>query len=657
MKRLFSLSLAIAFACLLNAGEEATIVTIDNKEFKSDEFLRIYNKNNNLPGDSEKKSIDEYLDLFVNYKLKVIEAENQGYDTASSFKQEFTKYQKQLAKPYLENKELTEELIKESFERYQYEVNASHILIQIKNSSSAQDTLDAWNKIKSIQARLAAGEPFGEIAAAESDDPSAKSNNGDLGWFGAFRMVYPFESAAFSTPVGEISAPVKTRFGYHLVKVNDKRPNRGEVRPAHIFVQIPQGASDFELEAAQNKINKAYNELQNDGDWNDIVMNYSEHEATKSNGGDFGWMSTGSVVEQFLDSCFAIENGTFSEPFRTQYGFHIVKTLDKRGAKSFTEVEEELKNKINRDSDRKEHLNALTQNDLEQKYGVGKFQENVDELKKYVSDEAHDGAWNADTVQQLNKPVLKIGKTQFSQYDFAKFLATKEPASKEITINDFVNTEFDAFIKQEVFNYQEAQLVVEYPDYAHLVQEYYDGILLFNISNDLVWEKATKDSTGLEAFYKNLDTKYEWKQRLYVTKYSYSDSGLTQKILPIAKKQAKKKMTKYDVMELVCPEDTLKSCLSNLREYKIEAGDKAWADSLTWKKGSYLETVDGDNTVLYYVNAILKPGYKTLKDARGIYIADYQTYLEKQWIAELREKYTIEVNQEALTKLKEKEQN
>ncbi len=653
MKKYLSiLTVFISFQISFCQDNPQTLMTIDGREISKDEFLRIYNKNKDIAEDQQ-KSVDEYIDLFINYKLKVIEAENLGYDTMSSFLNEMNKYTKQLTDPYLENEEVLDSLVVEVYNRSLEEVNASHILFKISHDGLPKDSFRIYNRLMKIRERLVSGESFHDVVDDESRNPDNKIGS-DLGWFTAFRMVYPFEEAAYNTPVGEVTMPVKTDFGYHLIKVNDRRKNRGEVNASHIMTTLPKESTELEKEAAKQKIEKAYAELQQGTDWNEVAIKYSEHRGTASRGGSLGWLSSVNAPEIILDSCFAIDSGTFSQPFLSKYGYHIVKVTAYKPLPSFEDVKEDYKRKLRNTSDVKRISEKQVLDKIKSKHGFEFIEENIDTLYSIVDTSIIEKNWDPELAKDLNEPVFRIGDRVYNQYEIAKHLTTVRRGIRVLPLDQWIRKTITNFANEEVLNYERDLLPSMHSDLKYLLEEYHDGILLFNLTEDIVWQKAIEDSLGLKKFYNELPEKYSWEERISISKYTYADSSLIQALLKTAKVKAKKNLSAEQISFQICPQDSV-PCLKVV-EMKYEKGDNAVADSLTWKKGSYLTSRNKDKHVLYYVDAILPAQTKQLNDARGLYTADYQSFLEKQWIEELRNKYTIKIDEEILNDIKSQEQ-
>lgn len=653
MRKVFSLLIAtLAFQFSFCQSDSPTLLTINNHKVSKAEFLRIYEKNSNIATE-EKKSIDEYLQLFINYKLKVIEAENLGYDTAKSFITEMAGYRDQLAKPYLTDTTVIDSLVKVYYNWSHYELNVSHIMVKVGLTAPPADTLKAYKRIMAIKDSLDSGIPFKKVAYDNSDDPGSKAHDGELGWFSVFRMIYPFEQAAFNTPVGHITGPVRTIYGYHMLKVNGKRKKSEPMNVSHIMVILPPHASDAKVKAAKEKIDKAYDELQHGAKWNDVVKKYSEHKASVNRGGNLGWVTDENTSENFFEHCAAMDSGKYSKPFRSRFGYHIVKVIGYKPLPSFNAVKKEFAKKLSAIQQVLNLSQDKTLSRIKKEYGFSYHEGNVKPVLALVDSSAYQGKWNPEKAKDMKAPVLQIGNKTYTQYDLAKYIA-KHRFEK---INNTFTTNLDRNVKNFrincIMSYGKEQLPSKYPDYKNLLEEYHDGILLFNLTEDKVWKKAVQDSAGLQKFYDQMTNKYKWKERVKLSKYTYSDSTLTAELLKLAKKRSKTGASGKDLSLKLCPKDTV-PCL-NVKEVTFEKGENAIADSITWKKGAYWSTKNKGKNVLYYVDDLLPVQIKKLNEARGLYTADYQTYLEKKWVDSLRKKYDIKVNQDVLQQIKKEQ--
>ena len=497
-----------------------TLLTIGNEEVSVDDFLSIYNKNRAVGEELDPKTLDEYVDLFVNFKLKVKEAEALGMDTVPSFVKELAGYRKQLANPYLVDNEAGDKLVSEAYERLKYEVKASHILITVEAGASSVDTLKAYNKISKLRDEILQGADFAAYAKQYSQDPSAKENNGNLGYFSAMYMVYPFENAAYSTKIGEVSEIVRTRFGYHILKVSDKRPSRGEIKTAHIMVKYPNGTdknSPQELAIAKQKIDEIYAKLVTENaNFEEMAKQYSDDKNNSSKGGALPWFGTNRMVESFENAAFSIENfGDITHPIATPYGWHIIKLLDKKGLGSFEEEKEELKKKIEKDSRAQVKRTSLV-NKLKKEYNYKENKSAVNEFKKIVNSDFIAGKWSLeDNSRNLSKTIITIDDVAYLQVDFAAYLMKYVRKMKsKIQTATLVDEAFSSWSEDRVIAYENRNLENKYNEFRLLMQEYRDGILLYELTDKKIWSKAVKDTTGLKAFYETHKKNYMWDTRV-----------------------------------------------------------------------------------------------------------------------------------------------
>jgi peptidyl-prolyl cis-trans isomerase SurA len=654
-KNLFILMSFIALQFVCNLTNAQTLMTIGDKDITKDEFLRIYNKNRGIEAESD-RSIDDYLQLFINYKLKVIEAENLGYDTLSSFIKEMNGYKFQLSNPYLDNNDLLDFYVKESYERLQEEINASHILCMVNFDAFPQDSTKAYNKAMEYRKRIIAGEPFEEVANSTIDKKTAKNDGGKLGWFTANKMVYPFESACYNLKVGEVSMPVKSQYGYHIIKINGRRKNPGELAVSHITILYPENGTELDKQAARQKIDKAYAELKAGKPWKAVVENYSEHERTRKKGGNLGWIKQGMAPEIFADTLYKLKPGEFSNPFKTEGAFHIVKLDSIKPIAPFDSIKASLTKKVKLSNDFIKLSKEKQTEKIIKEYGFKKYFENIKPLYTLVDSGMYKGRWDYTKARDMKDPVFTIGDTTFNQFDFARFINEKRMYNRGVPLNVSVDTRFNEFVDAKSLEYAIKQLPSKYPELKYLLDEYHDGILLFNLTEEKVWKKAIDDTAGLNNFYNQLSQKYSWGERVRISKYIYSDSTIINTLLKVAKKNAKKGSSGQGLSAQICPNDSI-PCVT-VTELKYEKGDNAIVDSIAWKTGAYLQTKDKNNFVLFFVDEILPQQIKKLEDSRGLYTADYQNYLEKKWIDELRAKYSVKINSDVLENIKkEKSKN
>lgn len=616
------------------------------------EFERIYSKNNTSKEQPDEKSIREYLDLYVNFKLKVKEAKVNGLDTLSSFRQELSGYRKQLAQPYLVDKKVTDQLVKEAYERMRQEVNASHILITCDENALPKDTVAAYNKAMDIRKQLLKGDSFDSLAVKYSNDPSAARNYGNLGWFTAFQMIYAFESGAYQTEIGKISMPIRTRFGYHIIKVIGRRPARGEVKAAHIMIKFQPGLTADQENESKAKIDEVYAKLKGGAKFEDLVKEYSQDESSLRNNGEMNWItSSGNFPAEFKDAAFALKNnGDYSEPVKTAYGWHIIKRIDRKPMPELKEVEETIKTKINRDSRSEINKQAV----VERIKKENNFKENpaaLREIMKSADSTLLQGKWEMAKAKNLNKPLFTVTGKTFTQQDFAQYMSDYQTASKATSSDVAVQSMYKDFITFKMIEFEEAGLDKKYEDFRNLMQEYHDGILLFDLTDKKVWSKAVNDTIGLQAYYDKNKTRFMYKDRYVVNTYTCVDektAKAVQKMVSSFKsdEEIKTKMNKKNPKAV------------EITTRKVETGEDKLLDEVCKASGSAPSKCSrviipdaNSKTTFQVLMEVIAPQPKDLKDVKGLITAEYQNQLEKDWLAELKAKYPVQINQDTVNNL------
>lgn len=646
---LFAIGLMLTVTTTVNAQQEdPVLMTIDNKEITKSEFLQIFLKNNDDPK-YDKATLDNYMTLFKDFQLKVAEAEALGYDTIPRLVRELSGYQKQLAQPFLTDAEMNKTLIKQAYERMKNEVRASHILIRLGDNASPEDTLKAYNKIMEIRKKALNGGDFNKLAQTNSEDPSAKTNNGDLGFFTAFQMVYPFEEAAYTHKVGEISMPIRTRFGYHILKVTDKRPARGMMTAAHIMIAANQEkATKEDIERAKMKANELYKKLQEGADFGELTKKFSDDPSSAQKDGllpNFGTGTKMRMVPEFEDAAFALKNnGDFSKPVQTQYGFHIIKRIDLTPLKSFEELKSEIEDKVSRDK-RSEITRSSYINKLKKAYNFKNESEGkLAWFEKNLDSSVYFGKYNTTKIQKTVTLFELAGKT-YTNKDFIEYINQNARYSRRYPLNEIASNLHPTWIDDAVIEYEKTQLPKKHPEYKALMQEYHDGILLYEIMSDKVWNKAIKDTVGLEKFYEANKANYMWNDRYDAVVYEVISEDLAKQVYKLAKKG---KISSDSIRSIINQESELNL---RIRSEKFEVSKTPYLkDRQLDEKVNKVYPFDGK----YYVidlKEIIPASYKKLSEAKGLITSDYQAYLEDQWLKELREKHTIKINNDILYSL------
>ena len=651
MKKIVFLLALIISGITSAQDKERNLLYVDNQGISVDDFLSIYNKNRDVGEALDPKTLDEYLDLFVNFKLKVREAESLGMDTIPSFIKELGGYRSQLATPYLVDNETGDRLIKEAYNRMKQEIKASHILISVAPDASPKDSLEAFQKIKNIRNEIISGASFDQVAKSESQDPSAKENAGDLGYFSALYMVYSFENAAYNTKVGDLSEIIRTRFGYHIIKVTGKRSSRGELKTAHIMVKFPKPSgqnSQKDISVSKVKANEIYEKITQEGaDFSEMAKQYSDDKNNASNGGELPWFGSNRMVESYENASFAIQNkGEITAPVQTPYGWHIIKLIDRKGLGTFEDEKDAIKAKVEKDSRSQMKRTSLV-NRLKNEYNYSTNFKAIQYFKSIPSADYISGKWTYNEHEkELSGTIMTLDGIDYSQLVFAIFLTKTARKSKpEIQVSVLVDEAFSSWSENIVIEYENSLLESKYNEFRLLMQEYRDGILLYELTDEKIWSKAIKDTTGLKQFYESNKNNFMWDTRV--------KAKIINCLNPTIASKVKSKISKGQDIQKIQSKINKNSPLNiNIEEGVFLKGDNFFVDQVEWKKGLSDFIIDKDNIKLVLIQSILQPIPKLLSEAKGLITSKYQDFLEDKWLIDLRNKYEVELDNELWTLLK-----
>lgn len=639
-----------------NSLDNKTLVTIGNEDITVGEFMHIYTKNNTQTGVQEPSSIEDYLNLFINFKLKVREATDMQLDTNSEFKKELAGYREQLAKPYFVDESVNDALLQEAYNRKLRDIRASHILLMVDENAKPEDTLEAYNEIVQIREEIIAGKDFGEAAIEYSEDPSArdreeipgkqryrKGNRGDLGYFTVFNMVYPFENAAYNTPIGQVSQPIRTKFGYHLVMVSDNKDALGTAQVAHIFASLNAGtATDEEIIAKKEKIDNIYLKIQEGMPFEDAVTQYSEDKGSARNGGKLSAFTCNRVVPEFVLAAESLEIDGVSEPVQTLYGYHIIKLISRETPGTFDEESEKLKERLKKD-DRSHKSEEVVLQRIKDDNNLKIYDKNKLAVISQIDTSVLVGTFKADSFAAYLKPVMKIGKDKLSQFDFAKYVEENHRKQQNLDKDVYLENMFTTFVNENCLAYEDKHLEEHFPDFKALMREYHDGILLFNLTDEKVWTKAVKDTLGLENYFNEHNDNYLWNERVDATIYQIKKEEDREKVKALIVEYE----SDGDIAQQL-DKDSIQSV--KIIPGKFEKGDNQYIDKVEWVSGNIQETSsDVENLItIVKIKEVLSPQPKQFNEARGLATADYQGYLEEQWIKQLKETYPVVINEEIL---------
>jgi len=624
IKKVMILSVLFISTLVNGQDQNKVLFSLDGKDVYNAEFIRVFEKNRDIVVEEEHKDFDDYFDLFVDFKLKLEQARDMHLDTASTYTAELEKYREQLVQPYLQNPEAIELLVKEAYYRTVNEVSASHILILLEADAPAADTIKAYDRIMEARKEFLAGAKFDSIAKLYSDDPSVQMNNGDLGYFSAFAMVYEFENAAYSTKIGEVSMPFRTQFGYHIVKVNDIRKSPGEVQVAHIMVKNDSANTLL----AKDKIDDIYMKLLQGDDFATIAREHSDDLSSAQKGGTLPKFGTGRMIKPFEDVAFSLDKeGDFSQPFESSYGWHILKLLEKYPIPSYVDLHSQLESKVKNGS-----RSGYVERSLAQKIALNyKVIEHKDILQLNA---------NFSDFENSFDTILVVENKSFTSHNLYEYGKEIKKKSKELIFEDFKNA--------MIIDYYKDHLEETNKEFALTYKEYRDGLLLFELLQKVIWERSEKDSLGLNQFFEENRASYKWKKR--------ADLG----IASCTKKEKAEIVKKYMIEGL--QNDSIKALVNEgatihvlFSKGKLEEGSSKLPKTYQFELGvSKIFEEEKNNFTIIKVDSIFEPQLKELKDTRGEVMNDYQNYLEAEWVKELRKTYKIKVNNKNYKELKQR---
>lgn len=625
--------------------KDEVLLKVDGEPVMTSEFLRVYNKNLDLVKDESQKDVDGYLKLFTEYQLKLKEAKRLKLNEDTKYQREFLRYKKQLTKNYLSENKVTDALVKEAYERNSYDINASHVLVRL--DGNAKDTIDAYNQVLKLRERVLQ-EGFDAVKADVHNGKTIFLE--DLGYFSAFKMVYDFETAAFNTPKGEISMPFRTQFGYHVVKVNDKRKSRGTITAAHIMIALQQKDTLLDPE---ERINDIYKKLRQGEKFESLAKQFSDDKSSARNGGKLSAFKSGQLSSTiFEDQAFALKNdGDISQPFKSEYGWHIVKRIELQPIQSFEELKPSIESKVKRDS-RSQLINEAMVDALKKRYQISYNPEAKEYFTSLLDGNYFTRSWRLPEDFENDKTVFTIGNQSFSYAEFGRHLmsAQRNYANKKGDFSVVVDKEFEKFFEKSILQYREDNLESENEDFANILKEYRDGLLLFDLMEKEIWNKASKDSVGLQEYYQKHKDKYQWSDRIDVVIATSADENFAKK----ASKMMKKDKSEEDIRKAL---DTQGKKNIIFTKGIFNTNDPKLPENLKIEQG--VSEIYSHNDAFHVINikAVLPAGHKTLEEAKGNVINDYQNEIEANWIDSLYKRFKVEVNEKALERVKAKINN
>lgn len=620
-----------------NLSDSLVFSINENKVYQS-EFINQYKKNSQSNFEDDSLSPEDYAEMYLHFKLKVAAAKEEGLDTLPEFLKEFERYRKQLADKYISNGKVTEQLVQETYYRMTNEINASHILISLKPNATPDDTLKAYNTAIDILKKIETGASFADLAIKYSNDPSANINQGDLGWFKAYKMVYPFESAAYNLEIDEVSHPVRTQFGYHLIKKNDQRPSRGKLKVAHIMKDLKSKDSTYN---AESEIQKLYQKLQNGEKFEDLAKQFSDHKPTASKGGILSPFSVGQLnSSKFENIAFTLDtNNPLSKPFKTKFGWHIVKYIDETPVKPLDEIKSEIIRKI-KTSDRSKKLIENIKKDLTNQYEVVTNYEILSTLEDRLNDSILKYKWryNQD-IEDDNQWILKIEDKRYTLKAFLEYIEKQQRSFKSSTINEKINDAIDKFTYAKLIAVHNRNLENVSPEFASEIKTYFEGLLLFEVMEQKIWNPVKEDTLGQKEYYKNHQSNFVSSVKINAVMASSSSKKDAKKI----KKTIQNKP--INVLRKEFPDSIFKT-LNN-----ISINDPILPENFKLKANKVKLYHYNSQYTCLDIKEVIPSRVLQFNEVRGKVISELQKEKEKKWIAQLKQKYDIKVNHRLIKSL------
>lgn len=638
--------LGCAVTLVLSGQNDPVLFSVEELEVPVSEFTYIYEKNNRDDADYSRSSLEEYLDLYIKFKLKVKRALDLQLDTIEALQNELAGYRKQLAKSYMTDKEVTEKLAREAYDRMQTDLHISHILVRVDPEAGKQEEMRALTRAQDLYQRLQEGAVFAELARKFSDDKSSAQAGGDLGYITAMlpNGFYAMESAAYALEPGEISEPVRSPLGYHILNLHGTRPARGQVEAAHILVRVKADGSNEE--AAEEKVEAIYKSLLAGRDFEELARSLSDDERTSKRGGYIGKFGINTYESAFEDAVFAMEEeGEFSKPVRTRVGWHIIKLIDKVELGSFEEERRKLEAQLAR-TERMDIARKAMIDTIKAKSGYAMDTAVLRILLNSLDETFLTFSWEIPDLEEQTLISFENG-TSVSNIDFAQFLQSntrkRMRAQHRQTPEEVARSLYEEYVDEQCLDYAEQTLSERYPEFAALMREYEEGIMLFEVTKMKVWDRANNDTAGLVAFHEMHREDYMWPERAEVVHYTVRSES------PKIAQKARKLTIRKSPEEIV--EKLRRKAEVTFQRKKYTRQDLE-ARGLHWAEGWYsdIET-EGAESTFAYIADIIPATPRKLSEARGYVIADYQDQLEKEWVSNLRRKYRVEVNEEVFKSL------
>jgi len=639
-----ALALFISFNVQAQTAPDPVLFTVNGQPVTKEEFLYVYKKNNpDKQNDYSKESLEEYLDLYINFKLKVTEARAEKIDTTEKVREELQKYGDQLIKSNFD-KEVLEQAAQKMYAQMQAERLVYHIMLTPDPKEMGKDSTMLMAKLEEIRQRALKGEDFGKLAKEFSVDKSFPDNPGMIGWVIAGQINdKAVEDGIFQTPIGGISPVIRSKYGYHVLRIATERPSQGTVTVSHILIKTPKDATPADIAKGKAKIDSIAALIKSDAaTFEEMAAKFSEDKGTAGKEGRLEPFTTGKMTHNFQEAAFALKNvGDISAPIQTSYGWHLIRLIDKQPLGSYADMKDDLKGRIERSPEY-----AVLRQEFIQKaktaYGFTEFADAKKEMLGILDSGFVKNTWSMHQAKGMEKPVFTIGTRAYSQLELASYLDINQRITRDKNIEEKYNKLYNQAVEQTIIEYDLSQRNV---DFRRLLQEYRDGLPLFAMLERKIWSRGSTDTAGLRSYYDVHKTEYMWDERLDATTYTCKDAKTAKSVRKLAGKKTSDKdiLTKFNKDSVI---------LVSVRSGLYMPGQDSNIDKLNKQPGIGEDILNADGSITFVrLNKIVPPTPKTLEEARGYVISAYQDQLEKEWISELHNKYPVVINKEVFNSM------
>lgn len=687
MKKQLIIGLTIALsACgaLKAQSNDPVVMEFAGQKITKSEFVKSFKQANNINPEAaptactyeKRKALQEYVDLYANFRLRLYDAYAKKYDTATDLRNEYRKYRHEMALPFLIDSTELETLLKQTYERNQHAVRASHIMVKLESNASPKDTIVAYNKAMEIYNKaIAPGADFEKLAIELSEDEQARDfvanngqkydgNHGDIGFFTVYQMVPEFENTAFSLKVGEISKPVRSSYGYHIIKLTDKVKAYGNIKFQHIWVKTND---TLNKQIAENKIKEAYKKIQDGDNFGTVVRNYASFIVRGKEEPGLMELPVNQIPPEYLHNIQGLKDGQYTQPFETQWGWHIVKVLHTENIPPFDSLKESYRTRI---------TSAQYGNAPQAKY-IENFKKNhkfvdhtikspslLDPVLAALNDTVFQAQWKYNGQADNKKALFEFDGKIFTAHDFAKHIEKTQHRTFPFPLSVYLERNYKSYIETTILETADSLLELNNKEFRSTMNEFRDGLVIFAYNDDNVWSKASSDTAGLREFYNTNsklrsldnpnDSNFFWDQRAKTTLVYIADSACLQpqKALKSTEKILLKKKLDPKTLFNTLEKSISKKCTSEhpigMNTKLIEKKDPSAPKSDNWKIGAYVEPNENKGYKVVCVTQLRDPELKSLRSAKGYYINDYQNFLETQLIENLRKKYNLVIHQDVI---------